>query len=181
MDLHDLSGENGVCGVPVIPGIYTKLYAVCACDIESFPSVGAYDVDSPEDSVTLQGDIVLKPGKKWAVVDIITDTGYIKNILQGSVGSKSFKNDLYFELPGTHPRTLAWHERSKNGCMVFAVEEKIGQHRVIGSVKQPAHYESLEVGNGPEESKSLGLVYDTIGRIAPIYEGSFDLESGEGE
>ena len=33
-DIADLTGQ---CGVRTIPGFKTLLYAVCACDIETFP------------------------------------------------------------------------------------------------------------------------------------------------
>ncbi len=181
MELHSLINDTDcLCGAPVIPGLATTLYAVHACDIETFPQVGAYDADSPEASVTLQGDIVLKPGKKFVQVPIILDLGHLDNELMGSVGSKSFTNKLFFNLAGTDAKTLAWHQRTSNGCMVFIAKEKSGNRRVIGNLDVPGHYETLTVSNGPDESQSTAVIYDTTGKIAPIYTGTIELgDSGE--
>lgn len=181
MDLHSLNTDDScICGKPVIPGLKTTLYAIHACDIETFPVVGAYDPASPAASVTLSGDIVPKAGKNFVSVPIIIDLGHVDNELVGNVGSKSFTNKLYFNLAGTEAETLAWHQRTGNGCMVFVVEEKSGNKRVIGTKDIPAHYESLMVSNGPEDSRSTAVVFDTTGKVAPIYTGVIALaDSGE--
>jgi hypothetical protein len=181
MDLHSLNTEDGcICGKPVIPGLATTLYAIHACDVETFPEVGAYDPANPAASVTLSGDIVPKAGKHFVSVPIILDLGHLDNELIGSVGSKSFTNKLYFNLAGTEAETLAWHQRTGNGCMIFIAKEKSGNRRVIGNLDVPAHYETLTVSNGPTESQSVSVVFDTTGKVAPIYTGTITLEdSGE--
>lgn len=176
MDIHNLGVDSGACGAPVIPGIMVDIFIACACDIETFPEVGAYNVATPEDSVTLGGDIVLADGVVWKKFKVMTDKGSILDQLQGDIGSKHYKNVLNFNIAGTEAATLAWHQVTSNGCLVCVVKEKNGQYRVIGSKDVPAHYTTNDISNGPENSMSTSVLEAITGRVAPIYEGLLPTE-----
>jgi len=180
MDIHNLGVDPGTCGTPVIPGIMVDLFVVCACDIETFPEVGEYDIATPSASVTLQGDIVLTEGSVWSKFKVMTDKGSILDQLQGDIGSKHFKNVLNFNIAGTEADTLAWHQQTSNGCLVCVVKEKNGQYRVIGNKDIPAHYATNDISNGPENSMSTSVLEAVTGRVAPIYEGVLPTEIVEG-
>ena len=176
MDIHNIGVDPGSCGLPVIPGIQTELYVVCACDIETMPEVPAYDVADPGAHVTLPGNIVLTAGNFWAKFRIVTDKGFVTDELIGEIGSKSYKNMLNISIAGTEADTLAWHQITSNGCLVFVVREKSGNFRVIGSKEIPAHYDSNVITNGPEVSGSNGVLVANTGRVAPIYTGTLPTE-----
>jgi hypothetical protein len=180
MDIHSLGVDEGACGAQIIPGIMVDAYVACACDIETFPPVGAYDVDNPAEFVTLQGDIILNEGVVWSKFKLMTDKGSILDQLQGDIGSKHYKNVLNFNLAGTEADTLSWHQRTANGCLVVVVKEKNGQYRVIGSKDIPAHYATNDISNGPENSMSTSVLEANTGRVAPIYTGVLPTEIVEG-
>lgn len=173
MQIHDLTGE---CCPENVPGYESTLHIVPACDVEDFPTIPAYDSSSPGDSVTLTGDIVLKANKKFLTIPIVMDSGSTMSTAQGNLGSKGFRNDANFEIQGNNADTLAWSQRALNGCYIALLEDKMGRLRVIGTKKTPAKFETIEHGNSSEDSKATYLLYDTTGRIAPIYEGTIDLD-----
>ena len=145
-------------------------------DLGTFPSVGAYAVATPEDSVTLDGDIVLVALKKFARFKCIIDTGAIISEPQGDVGSMGFKNSVTGKIASSDPKVLAWAQRMLNGCCVVIVKEKNGQMRVIGSKEQPAQSETMTHTNNATANNLEFSIYDTIGKIAPLYTGVIDLD-----
>lgn len=172
MDIADLTGQ---CGIRTIPGYKTKLYAVCACDIETFP--GYLTTTGVGDSITLDGDIVLKTDKKWAQLDTISETGKVTETEVGVIGSQVFQSQFEFKLP----KTLAsdeWLDANPNACMVFLIEDKDGKQRVLGNDKVPTTRTAAVGTNGPglTDEKSWAItIMDNTGRIAPYYTGVIDL------
>ena len=173
MKLHDLTGN---CCPENIPGYESTLYIVPACDIDTFPARTAYSSASPGASVTITADIVLATNKKFLTIPIIIDSGSTMSTAQGNPGSKGFRNDANFEIQGNTAERLAWSEQVLNGCYVAILKDKMGRMRVIGTKDSPAIFETIEHGNSAEDSKATYLLYDTIGKIAPIYEGDIDLD-----
>lgn len=173
MELHDLTGD---CCASNIPGYESTLHIVPACDIVTFPDRPAYDSATPGASVTIIDDIELKPMSKFLTIPIIIDSGSTMSTAQGNVGSKGFRNDANFEIQGNSAEKLAWSEQVLNGCFVAILEDKMGRKRIIGTKKSPARFETIEHGNSMEDSKATYLLYDTIGKIAPIYEGTIDVD-----
>ena len=174
MDIHDLTAE---CCPENIPGYDSTIFLAAACDIDVFPSAPAYDPATPGASVTLTADIVLKANKKFVEVPIIIDSGSHMSTAQGNISSKGFRNELNFEIAGNSAERLAWSQQVLNGCWVAIATDKNGRKRVFGNKKSPAKFETIEHGNSSEDSKATYMLYDTIGRIAPIYEGTIDLDS----
>jgi hypothetical protein len=171
MDIHNLGIDEGVCGAKIVPGVAVTAFIACACDIETFPALPEYEVDSPEDYVTLPGDIVLKEGKYWKKFKVMTDKGFILDELIGDKGSQHWKNSLNFNIAGTAAATLSWHQVTTNGCLIVVVKEKSGNFRVIGNVDVPATYASNQISNGPDNSMSTSVLEAITGVVAPIYEG----------
>ena len=171
-DIADLTGQ---CGVRTIPGYKVKIYAACSCDIETFP---AYKTTTGVgDSITLDGDIVLLAGKKWAVLETISETGKVTETEVGVIGSQVFQSQFEFKLP----KTIAsdeWLDANPNACMVFIIEDKDGKMRVLGNDRVPTTRTAAVGTNGPAltDEKSWAItIMDNTGRIAPYYEGVIDL------
>lgn len=173
MDILDL---NISCGETVIPGTRAKLYVCCECDIETFPDYVS-PVVNPEDAITLDGDIVLKPNKKFAELDIILDSGQIKHELVGTRGSKNYNNTLDFKILKT-PVADAWFDRHPNACLIGIVKQKDGTQRVFGAPEIPAFIETATGDGGntnDSEAAWTAQIKDSTGKIAPIYNGVIDL------
>jgi hypothetical protein len=171
-DIADLTGQ---CGVRTIPGFKTLLHAVCACDIETFPEYKT--TTGVGDSITLDGNIVLKTGKRFAQLEVISETGKLTETEVGVVGSQVFQSQFEFKLP----KTIAsdeWLDANPNSCMVFVIEDKDGNQRVIGNDKVPATRMAAVGNNGPalaDEKTWAITIMDNTGRIAPYYEGVIDV------
>lgn len=172
MDIANLTDE---CGTVIKPGLTRKLYAVCACDIDVFP--GFLATTGAGDSITLDGNITLLTGKKFAEVGIVTDSGEIVHQGVGVVGSRSYNN----QLTGKIRKTVAadeWFNKNRNACFVFIVPEKDGTMRVLGNKDVPAMITASEgkTGSGPESEKIWDFtILDTVGEVAPVYTGTIDL------
>jgi hypothetical protein len=178
MDIQDLTGQ---CGVRTIPGFAVRLYAVCACDIETFPPYKTST--APGDKVTLNGSIVLKEGKKWATIDAISETGKLTETEVGVIGSQNFQSSFEHKLAKTK-LSDEWMDQTPNACMVYVVEDKDGYKRVLGNERVPVTRTAAIGNNGPalaDEKTWAVTIMDNTGRIAPYYEGAIDLTGEEEE
>lgn len=172
-DIADLVGQYGV---KTISGHKVKLYAVCACDIETWP---AYKTTTGVgDSITLDGDIVLKAGKKWAVLETIVDTGKLTETEVGEVGSQVIQS--MYELK--FPKTIAsdeWVSKTPNVCTVLLIEDKDGKKRLIGSKDVPAIRTAAVGVNGAllTDAKNWAFTYTAnTGDVAPYYESDAAID-----
>jgi hypothetical protein len=172
MTIEDLAVE---CGTKVTPGTKRVLYAVCACDIDVFPAMLA--TTGVGDSITLAGDITLVVGKKFAQVGVITDSGEVSHPGVGAVSSRAFNNQFV----GKIQKNIAsdeWFNKNRGGCFVFVIPQKDGTTRVLGNKDVPAMITSSEGKEGTNnESEKVWdfTVLDTIGDVAPYYNGVIDL------
>lgn len=172
MDISDLAVE---CGTKITPGTKRIVYAVCACDIDVFPPFLA--TTGVGDSITLNGNITLAVGKKFAQVGLITDSGEITHPGVGAVSSRAYNNQLV----GKIQKTIAsdeWFNKHRNGCFVFVVPQKDGTTRVLGNKDVPAMITASEGKEGTNnESEKVWdfTIMDTVGDVAPYYTGTIDL------
>ena len=172
MDIKDLTGQ---CGAVVTPGFGITIYAVCPCDIETYPAFKT--TTAVGDSITLDGDIVLKTGKKFATITAISETVGLNENSVGVVGSKAIQNDFNFKALKTKASD-DWVETHLNGCFLFVIKNKEGQMRVVGSPDVPATLDTAVGVNGLalSDEKNWALkIMDNTGHVAPYYEGEIDL------
>lgn len=172
-EIHDIAGD---CCPVNKPGVHQLVHFIPSCDVESIPALPAYDPATPEASVTIATDIVVKSTKKWFQILCIVDTGTLRSVAEGNQGSKGFRNETQIEIIGASASKLAWWNQAINGCFIAVVKDKNGRNRVIGNLNSPAHFESIEHMITSEDSKGAGLLYDKAGDIAPIYEGALSLD-----
>jgi len=174
MDILDLVG---ICGQQNTPGVETDVYAVCECDIDTFPIPTA--TTTLGSGVTIVGNITLKPMKKWAQFTILTESGEIKDILTGPRGSKSFMSTLDFNVQNVGAPVTDWIARQANGCAILLVKEKNGAMRVLGKPGSPAMLESAEGTSGiNSESERIwkNQFKASMGNPAYYYTGTIDLD-----
>jgi hypothetical protein len=171
MDILDLAGN---CGDQVIPGNTARVWAVCACDITTFP--GFLATTGVGDSITLDGNIVLAASKKFAKIDVVVDSGEVKHNQVGSVGSKNYTNSFGFKVV-KNIASDEWFNKHVNACFVFLVEDKEGNIRVLGNVKIPAMMDSSEGTTGTDNGTEkiwTAMIMDKTGKVAPYYTGTID-------
>jgi hypothetical protein len=171
-DIADLTGQ---CGVRTIPGYKVLIYAACACDIETFPE--RKTTTGVGDKITLDGPIVMKTGKKFAKLETIQESGKVTETEVGAIGSQVFQSQYEFKLP----KTIAsdeWFDQNPNSCMVYIIEDKDGNKRVLGNDKVPTTRTATIGTNGPaltDEKSWAVTIMDNTGRIAPYYEDVVDV------
>jgi hypothetical protein len=178
MDIQNLLGQ---CGVRTIPGFAVKIYAICSCDIETFPA--RKTSNGVGDKVTLDGNIVPKDGKVFAEWESVPDSGIFTPTEVGVVGSMNFQTTYQFKLAATKA-VEEMLDQTPNGCWVVIVQDKDGNKRVIGSKDLPATRTAVAGTNGPDlaSEKTYNITFtDNSGRIAPYYLGTIptELEGGE--
>lgn len=172
MSVEDLSA---VCGEKNPAGLKRKVYGICECDIATIPAMKT--TTGVGDSITIDGNITLEAGKKWAEIDVIPDTGEVTHTSAGVRSGKGFTNKFDFKLEKSIGSD-EWMNKNVNGCMVFLVEEKTGKFRLIGNKEVPASFDAAEgkTGSTIDSEKSwICSVMDTTGEVAPYYEGTIDL------
>lgn len=163
------------CGAEIIPGTTAKIYAVCGCDVDTYPELKT--TTSVGDSITLDGNIILKTGKKWATIDLIESTGKITDKEVGEIGSQTIQSTFEFKISKTKAAD-EWVSKTRNGCVIYLVEDREGNIRVFGDPKSTARRTNAEGVNGPaqENAKDYSFtIMTTNGRVAPYYEGTIDL------
>lgn len=171
-DIADLTGQ---CGKRTIPGFAVTIHAVCGCDIETYPE--RKTTTGVGDKITLDGNIVLKTGKKFATLEMISDTGKVTETEVGVIGSQNFQSQFEFKLP----KTIAadeWLDQNPNACMVYVIKDKDGNMRVLGTPEIPTTRTAAVGTNGPglaDEKTWAITIMDNTGRIAPYYTGTIDL------
>lgn len=176
-EIHDLIDAGDCCPVNK-PGVHEVIHIIPSCDVETFPGMkAAYNPATPQDSVTIDGDIVLKSGKKWLQIPTIVDTASLRSAGQGNQGSKGYRNEVQIEIAGADASRIAWWNQVINGCFIAVVKDKNNRYRVIGNLDSSAHFEAPEHIINNEDSKGMGLLFDTVGDIAPFYEGVLPIET----
>jgi hypothetical protein len=172
--MHDIINE---CGSRNLPGLKVPTYWVPKKDIDTFP--GYLATTEPGDSVTLDGDIVLGASKKFFRVDVVTDSGEVKDTQVGEIGSAHFESTFDFMVPKTDPKQIEFMKNAAYGCWVVLVKDKMNNLRVFGDPEIPAKVVSSESTTGKNSGSSRGLTMQlksTIGEPAPFYTGAIDID-----
>jgi len=128
----EIKGLTFNCGGKIIPGTMYQMYFVSKCDVLSFPAMKV--TTGIGDSISLDGNIVLKPGIIWARVTVISNTGKIKHDGVSTITSKNFSNALDFKLP-TDIAADEWFNNNLNFEGIVLVREKVGRYRVFGNLQ----------------------------------------------
>lgn len=165
------------CGTANIAGVAPRLYMVPAEDIDTFP--GFVDDGTPAGAVTLDGEIVLKAGKKFFVVDMATDSGEVKDMAVGPIDGKSIQSELDYQTPGGDADVIGHQQCTLNACLVVIARTKDGHLRVFGNLENPAKIESSESTSGKSAEDLRAVTYklkSTTGKVAPFYTGTIDLD-----
>lgn len=152
-------------------GTFSLIYLICKDNIENFPNRLASNAVG--DSISLDGNITLKSGKKFAKVLIVVDSGEMVNTVYGYRSAKAIGNVFNcFLMKGII--SDEWVNDNINTEFVAIIREKIGVYRVIGDISKPAHISASEGKSGSTLDTSkywILTISDSTGQVAPYYTG----------
>jgi hypothetical protein len=154
-----------------------EVYAAVASHIDSFPAlpVSGTAATSLTDFATLTADITFPAGKGFFKLDTQVETGEVKDDMVGNVGNRKFKKMFEFFLPDTSAKNIGFMGEYANVPLVFAIKEKSGRVRLVGSKDLPAYFESVAgtSGKGSEDDNGWQCaIYQTSKKPAPVYTGN---------
>lgn len=188
--LISMSGANAAdacsCGESYPAGVKTKMYVAQSCEVDVFPTTIFEDTGvctSMSDMVTLSGDITFDTAigsglGYFREFDIIDKSGRLTDTLVGDTGSKSFDNNVAFELAGTEAEQAGFAKLLANDCLIFIICTKAGSYRVIGSPDLPAKADSIVLDTGGAETDPNKGTYNLKSNTACpsfFYEGVIDI------
>ncbi len=158
-------------------GLKTKLFYARARDVEDWPTVPT-TMTTLADKVTLDGNFVMKVGKRFGFIEGHIEKNNFTNSGAGQVGNSSAANQLTFYMYGTDPDVLGWIETYKNDDLVLIAEDLQGNYRVYGADGLPAQImpDWQEVGGASvADEKFIQVNFRYVGRIAKFYSGTIPL------
>ncbi|RDC63283.1 hypothetical protein [Adhaeribacter pallidiroseus] len=153
-------------------GLY-ELYVVLKRDILTWPGFKAGS------KVVLDGDIVLKTGKKWAKWDFAEDTGEITFKSEGEAGSQTFSQETGVYIPRMNEEIAEVVANALNGKFVVAVKTPDDKVMIGGSQKRPMKFD-IDYKSGKKYNDKNGGDYKfTVGTNHPplFYDGELESEA----
>lgn len=180
--MAEIQSLTRACGSNVPPGIQLTAWFTLAGELAAWPET------REEGGGTAQGDskILDEPfsftgapvGKGfWRKLNILTDTGNVRDTLEGEIGGQGFVNRLEFFVLGASAaqREFADLVAANAGCLVFMVKTKSGEHVVIGNKDNPCFVEASEMALGAANGDRVGTsytLYANTGYTCPIYDAA---------
>lgn len=134
------------------PGGQRKLYVIASRDVVSIPDVAVAG------ELTIEDDIVLASGKKFAVWDFAKNTAEGSYNLTGNQGNQSWNQGIEFQQNGSDPVADAVINAAANGEFICLLADGLGQVRLYGEIDNPlmfvADYKSGKKGGDPNVKTS---------------------------
>lgn len=169
-------------GKKSLPGTKKRVYIADVRDILTWPTKPNRDAEgfSLEKVPVLTGSFTMAQGKFFAQVDIINNNGKITVEVQGTYGSKTFKNTYTGNAPGTEEEVTGLIAELINAEIVAVVPTRTGKFRVIGSEEFPAEVNpSQDTGQAPTDSNQTVLEIVADDELpAPFFTGTLPVSGG---
>lgn len=172
--LEDI-GKNAAC-MQSMSGVKRVIIALMD-DIDTYPErINEASRQGLEDHVRLQGNIVMKAGKRAYKVYTDPDNAEMTYESQGEKGSKSKKAKLDIKIPGLRAKVLGFNAAIQNAELVILALLNNGEWHMMGDKDRGADLEDDKTTSGKGASASSGselsFTYDTA--IPQIYTGDID-------
>lgn len=173
MALNSLRRE---CGTAVLKGAQTKLYAIPKNEITAFPRTRAVigsGTLAPGDTKILDeafGLVQTVGLGYWREVDILVNTGQVKNVLEGDTGGKENKAmvELFVQGNGPKEKEFADMVAANDGCLILAMPTKDGHMQCVGNLDNPVFIEAYDGGSGPDRNGYLYTFMSSDPKTNPI-------------
>ena len=162
----------------------TELFYAPAAHIDTMPSLPALGdpTKTLAEIATVSGDITFPTGKGFNRLNILADTGEIKDEPVGNKGNKKVKSSFEFFLSNNSARNLGFIRQYKNVGLVLVIVEKSGRKRILGSKLVPAYIAEASgtSGKGSEDDVGFQITIDvTKSAPAPVYTGNIVSKPAE--
>lgn len=172
--LEDI-GKNAAC-MQSMSGVKRVIIALMD-DIDTYPErINEASRQGLEDHVRLQGNIVMKAGKRAYKVYTDPDNAEMTYESQGEKGSKSKKAKLDIKIPGLRAKVLGFNAAIQNAELVILALLNNGEWHMMGDKDRGADLDDDKTTSGKGASASSGselsFTYDTA--IPQIYTGDID-------
>ena len=153
-----------------------NVYIAFKEDIETFPSLPNVR-ESYNDFAVLEGNIVMRTGKRFYHIYSSRDLGELKYTLQGPTGARSFKANLEIYHPGFKSKLLGLVSATMNSELLILARMNNGDVHLLGDKNRGVEYgDNAELSSGKavtdNNGGTLNFVYDTP--TAQIYAGNID-------
>ncbi len=167
-------------GTKVLPGIRQRVYTIAKRDILTWPTLP----EATDSDVTLaklgsyEGNFGLAADKKWKRVDLSYGKGNLECETQGDRPSRTFLNKLTLSYPGTSAQATGFCRIAVDDDMVFLVQQRDGQFRVLGSEEFETDVKpKLSTGEGTSTAGGTDIEIEATDVCpAPFYPGKIETE-----
>lgn len=126
-DINFCSGQKSM------PGVRSHIYGISRRDILGYPAIDHSKAKELAKIAVYEGNFALAADKFWHKLAIVPNDGEIKTENQGAYGSKTFKNTVTVNLPGTEEEVTGYISEVNNDEMLYLVPQRNGKYRLLGS------------------------------------------------
>ena len=168
-----------VCGNTGLPGLQAKLYLIGKDEITAMPTVGSGAYGNAK-TYTTAWDLVTTTGLGfWREIDILVDSGELKALIEGNLGSKFVRNmlDFFVEKMGKEQLQFLDDMVADSGCLIGMIRAKGAPTFVLGDKDNPLF---LEAGEGGVNNEQVGMKYTLMcntGKAPMIYNDGLAIDT----
>ena len=175
----NITSLTRVCGNTGLPGLQAKLYLIDKNEIETWPTIGSGAYGNAK-TLTTEWDLVATTGLGyWREIDILVDSGELRMLVEGNLGSKFIRNflDFYVEKLGKEQLQFADDIISDSGCLIGMIAAKGTPTFVLGDLSNPLF---LDAGEGGINNEQVGMKYTLMvntGKSPMIYNAGLAIDT----
>lgn len=168
-------------GSKSLPGVRNHIFGIPKRDVVTYPIAGGDAAASLDKVAVYAGNFVLAADKFWHKMAITPNAGEIKSENQGAYGSKTFKNTVTVNLPGTEEKATGYIAETNNDEMLYLVPQRNGKYRLIGSEAfTPELKLSQDTGKASTDANQTTIEMSCDDEFpAPFYQGEILTSEGK--
>jgi len=155
-------------------GLSPFAYFLPAAFVQTFTLPVLSETSTLEQMGTIEADIVPITGKGFMKLDLQVDLNSVTTNLVGNKGNKKDSSTLTIFVPGTKAKVLGFKKLYKNVPGIWVVPDNNGKFFVVGTDKQPAYIDNLEITTGTTNEDNNGGT-GTIISNSNLYEYTGDI------
>jgi len=177
MNLEDILKPTGA-GNDNMAGLRVFSYYALYHEIATFPVPPTRDVATTYAELkTVTADFVFNTGGRFWKFQSTLEKSNLDGEAQGERDGKSSKNIVTLQHPGISAQMLGWLEEHKNSDLVLLTEDLDGKLRIVGAPGLPAGITDFKTPGGMAvaDPKHVQITIESIGHLAPYYEGTIPL------
>ena len=171
-----LKNLTRVCGQQLPPGTKAKLYLIPKDELTAWPAtvadgggVAAGDTKRLDEAFAM----VTTAGKGfWRTLDILVDTGQLREVLEGEIGGQSIRQRVDFFVLGNGAEQNEYVDcmLANSGCLIVMIPTKAGNYHVMGDLENPVYVEAIEGGSGGDRVGFQYTLYSNTGSTTYLYD-----------